>query len=86
MSAGQASAIRLFSAASAVRPLGDGTAIADLPSDWTVGTKPHGGFLIALLALAAVQVLEGAGSELLDPLAVSAQFLRAPSAAELPES
>ncbi|MFI9382809.1 thioesterase family protein [Kutzneria sp. NPDC052558] len=79
MSAGQAAAIRLFSAASAVRPLGDGTAIADLPSDWTVGTKPHGGFLLALLARAAVQVLEGSGSELLDPLAVSAQFLRAPS-------
>jgi hypothetical protein len=79
MSAGQAPAIRPFSAASAVRPLGDGTAIADLPPDWTVGTKPHGGFLLALLARAGVQVVEGTGSELVDPLAVSAQFLRAPS-------
>ncbi|MBV8933208.1 MAG: thioesterase family protein [Kutzneria sp.] len=63
-----------FAAANVVRPLGDGTAIADLPADWTVGTKPHGGFLMSLLAKAAVLTV-GHGTEHLDPLSVSAQFL-----------
>jgi acyl-coenzyme A thioesterase PaaI-like protein len=71
-----------FSAASTTRPLGDGTFAVDLPPDWTVGNRPHGGFLVALLARAAMQVITGAAGvenpEALDPLAVSAQFLRAP--------
>ncbi|MBW4715832.1 thioesterase family protein [Saccharothrix obliqua] len=69
-----------FSAASAVRPLGDGTYTASLPGEWTIGPKPHGGFLLALAARAAVHAAEGAvpGAEALSPLAVSAQFLRAP--------
>jgi acyl-coenzyme A thioesterase PaaI-like protein len=73
-----------FSAASKVRSLGDGTFTADLPPDWTVGNRPHGGFLLALLSRTALQVAasaggsDGAGSEALDPLAVSAQFLRSP--------
>jgi hypothetical protein len=63
-----------FSQANAVRPLGDGTFTASLPAAWTVGPKPHGGFLIALLARAAAQ----AAGDGLGPLSVSAQFLRAP--------
>jgi acyl-coenzyme A thioesterase PaaI-like protein len=72
---GHGSAAGPFTAASRVRSLGDGTFTADLGSAWTVGGKPHGGFLLALLARAAVAT---AGAPLPDPLAVSAQFLRAP--------
>lgn len=73
----------LFSAVSAVRPLGDGTYTVDLPADWTVGGRPHGGFLLALLGRAAVHVVSTAtprdGTDAaVDPLAVSAQFLRPP--------
>jgi len=71
-----------FSNVSAVRPLGDGTYTVDLPADWTVGGRPHGGFLLALLGRAAAHVVGTAtprdGSEGVDPLAVSAQFLRPP--------
>ncbi|AHI01725.1 thioesterase family protein [Kutzneria viridogrisea] len=79
MSPEQTPVLRSFAAATAVRPLGDGTAIADLPADWTVGPKPHGGFLLALLAKAAVLVADGSGAGQLEPLSVSAQFLRPPS-------
>jgi acyl-coenzyme A thioesterase PaaI-like protein len=71
----------MFSAASAVRSLGDGTFTADLPSEWTIGNRPHGGFLLALLGRTAVHMVASAGGDGidgLDPLAVSAQFLRPP--------
>ncbi|CRK60221.1 TesB-like acyl-CoA thioesterase 3 [Alloactinosynnema sp. L-07] len=58
--------------------MGDGTFTADLPAAWSVGGRPHGGFLLALLARAAVASHTGAGAPLVDPLAVSAQFLRPP--------
>lgn len=61
-----------FSKSSAVRSLGDGTFTASLPAEWTVGPKPHGGFLLAVMTRAAAHIADG------DPLAVSAQFLRAP--------
>lgn len=64
-----------FAAATAVRPLGDGSFIADLPAGWAVGEKPHGGYLLALLTRAT---LHAAGEPGLDPMAVSAQFLRPP--------
>ncbi|RZS44584.1 acyl-coenzyme A thioesterase PaaI-like protein [Herbihabitans rhizosphaerae] len=67
-----------FGAALAVRALGDGTYTVELPGEWTVGGKPHGGFLSALLAKAAVDVRPGDGPRPLEPLAVSAQFLRPP--------
>ena len=56
----------------AIRPLGNGTFAADLHPDWAVGERPHGGYLLALLSRAAV----GGGS--LQPLSVSAQYLRPP--------
>ncbi|MGQ0839304.1 thioesterase family protein [Actinokineospora sp.] len=76
---GQPPAGGAFAAAARVRPLGDGTFAADLPATWTVGGKPHGGFLLALLAKAAVATHSGSGAPLVDPLAVSAQFLRPPA-------
>jgi hypothetical protein len=66
-----------FATASRVRSLGDGTFTAELSSPWTIAGKPHGGFLLSLLARAAVTAA-GSGSPVADPLAVSAQFLRAP--------
>jgi acyl-coenzyme A thioesterase PaaI-like protein len=66
-----------FATASRVRSLGDGTFTAELAGPWTIGGKPHGGFLLALLARAAVAAA-GSGSPVADPLSVSAQFLRAP--------
>lgn len=65
-----------FSTASGIRPLGDGTFAASLSGTWTIGGKPHGGFLVSLLARAAVAA--AGGSPTPDPLSVSAQFLRAP--------
>jgi acyl-coenzyme A thioesterase PaaI-like protein len=65
-----------FTTASRVRSLGDGTFAATLAGAWTIGGKPHGGFLVSLLARAAVAA--GGGSPVNDPLTVSAQFLRAP--------
>lgn len=74
---GQPPAGGAFAAATRVRALGDGTFTADLPASWTVGGRPHGGFLLALVARAAVAA-HSAGAPLVDPLAVSAQFLRPP--------
>ena len=69
-----------FALATRVRPLGDGTFTAELPSSWTVRNRPHGGFLLALLARTAVAVHSGgSGAPLVDPLAISAQFLNPPS-------
>lgn len=86
--AGSAGSVVPFSTASMVRPLGDGTFTADLSPDWTVGNRPQGGFLLALLGRAAVQAVGAAAgsdrgerierSENLDPLVVSAQFLQPP--------
>jgi acyl-coenzyme A thioesterase PaaI-like protein len=70
-----------FATASRVRPLGDGTFTAELPATWTVRGRPHGGFLLSLLARTAMATHSGgSGAPLIDPLAVSAQFLNPPSA------
>jgi acyl-coenzyme A thioesterase PaaI-like protein len=60
-------ALRLF-------PRGDATFDAELAPDLAVGSHPHGGYLMALLARAAVAAV---GPDA-DPLALSAQFLHAP--------
>jgi acyl-coenzyme A thioesterase PaaI-like protein len=72
--------VDMFALASAVRSLGDGTFTADLPSEWTVASRPHGGFLLTLLARAAVGAVGAAANSAgpADPLVVSAEFLRPP--------
>jgi acyl-coenzyme A thioesterase PaaI-like protein len=68
-----------FDAACRPRSLGDGTLTADLRAEWSIGGHPHGGFLMALMAKAAVVVLTEHGEPSADPLAVSAEFLRPPA-------
>ncbi|GAA5155402.1 thioesterase family protein [Pseudonocardia eucalypti] len=52
---------------------------ADLDGQWDVGSgKLHGGYLLALVAKAAVTGLAADTDESLDPVAVSAEFLAAP--------
>jgi hypothetical protein len=55
-------------------PRGDGTFDAELAPALAVGSHPHGGYLMALLAKAGVAAV---GPDA-DPLALSAQFLHAP--------
>jgi hypothetical protein len=55
-------------------PRGDGTFDAELAPALAVGSHPHGGYLMALLAKAGVAVV-GPDAE---PLALSAQFLHPP--------
>lgn len=68
-----------FSGATVIEPLGDGRYGAELGPHWTVGPKAHGGLLLVLLAKAGLARLEveapGAAPH---PLAVAADFLRAP--------
>ncbi|MTD56715.1 thioesterase family protein [Amycolatopsis pithecellobii] len=68
-----------FDVACAVRSLGDGTLTADLRQEWAIGHHPHGGFLLSLIAKAAVAVLAEQGDPAAEPLVVSAEFLRAPA-------
>lgn len=63
-----------FDTDTAVRPRGDGTYDVTLDPGWSIGDKPNGGYLLAILARAA---LEATGKP--SPLAVSAHYLRAPS-------
>ena len=68
-----------FRAAVAVEPLGDGQFGAELGDLWTVGPKAHGGLLMVLLVQAALARLAADAPGLApDPLAVAADFLRAP--------
>ncbi|WP_073480162.1 thioesterase family protein [Streptoalloteichus hindustanus] len=71
-------AFAAFSSASAVRPLGDGSFTAELSAVWTIGGRPHGGYLLSVLTRAALAAVDRDGPTPLDPLAVSAQFLHAP--------
>jgi Thioesterase-like superfamily len=65
--------------ASAVEPLGGGRYGATLDPGWAIGTKLHGGYLLAVLARAAVaEAAIGAPAELPHPAAVSAHYLAAP--------
>ena len=67
--------------ASAVESLGGGRYGAALDPGWAVGTKPNGGYLLAVLTRAAVaEAAIGARTELPHPAAVSAHFLAAPDA------
>jgi acyl-coenzyme A thioesterase PaaI-like protein len=65
--------VAAFHEATQVRPTPDGFE-ADLDPLWTVGGKPNGGYLLAILARAAV---EAAGTHP-DPLSASAVYLSPP--------
>jgi acyl-coenzyme A thioesterase PaaI-like protein len=52
--------------------------VAQLDPQWTVFERPHGGYMLAILARAAGVALAGPGH--VDPLAVSAHFLSSPAA------
>jgi hypothetical protein len=68
-----------FRAAVAIEPLGDGRFGAELGDRWTVGPKAHGGMLVVLLVRAALGRLDADAPGLApDPLAIAADFLRAP--------
>jgi acyl-coenzyme A thioesterase PaaI-like protein len=70
---------RPFRDAIGVEPLGDGRYGAELGDRWTVGPKAHGGLLLVLLAKAGLARIETeAPGSAPDPLAVAADFLRAP--------
>lgn len=76
---GAAHGVPVFSDATAVRSLGDGTFAAELPSEWAIGHHPHGGFLLALLANAAASRAVEYGEPPMEPLVVSVDFLRPPA-------
>ncbi|MDN5858568.1 MAG: thioesterase family protein [Pseudonocardia sp.] len=68
-----------FRTAIGIEPAGDGRYRADLGTRWTVGPKVHGGLLLVLMAKAALTRLDAAAPDAApDPLAVAADFLRAP--------
>lgn len=68
-----------FRAATALASAGGGRFTAEIGEHFTVGPKAHGGLLMVLLAKAALErVAEETGGATPDPLAVAADFLRAP--------
>lgn len=68
-----------FRRAIAIDDLGDGRYGAELGPHWAVGPKAHGGLLLVLLARAGLARLAAdAPGAAPDPLAISADFLRAP--------
>jgi len=62
-----------FSTVTAVTPSGDGTYAGDVSPDWTIGGKPNGGYLLAMLGRAAVAEVTHN-----DVLAISAHYLTSP--------
>jgi hypothetical protein len=65
--------------ATEVEPRGGGRYAAALDPGWAIGSKPNGGYLLAVLARAAVaEAAIGASAQLPHPTAVSAHFLAAP--------
>lgn len=67
-----------FSGAVELTDLGDGRFGAELGPHWTVGPKAHGGILLVLLTRAALARLAASTGSAPDPLAIAADFLRAP--------
>ncbi len=62
-----------FSEVSHVVPRGEGRFAGDVHPDWTIGDKPNGGYLLAMLGRAATAV-----SPHPHPVAASAHYLRPP--------
>lgn len=69
---------RPFSDALALTPLGDGRYRAGLDDTWAVGSKAHGGLLMALMTRAALDRVGEVTGGAPEPLVVAADFLRAP--------
>ena len=69
-------AVAALEQATAVREIADGRYAAEIDPGWRVGTKPNGGYLIALAARAAATA---AGPDHPHPVAVSAHYLTAPA-------
>lgn len=67
-----------FSGALGLEPLGGGRYAAMLGERWAVGSKAHGGILLALLAKAALTEVAAKGTGAADLVALSSEFLRAP--------
>ena len=68
-----------FDAATAVAVRADGSGFdVTIDPGWTVGPKPNGGYLLAILCRAAGEALAIAGSAHCDPLAATAHYLWAP--------
>lgn len=63
-----------FLTATAVTPSGDGRFDVTVDPDWSIGNRPNGGYLMALVLRAAVEA-----SPHPDPLSASTHFLRPPS-------
>jgi acyl-coenzyme A thioesterase PaaI-like protein len=69
---------RPFRRSIALTPLGDGRFGAELGTRFTVGGKAHGGLLMVLLARAGLARIDAEAPGASEPLAVAADFLRAP--------
>jgi acyl-CoA thioesterase len=70
----QAASMSQFEKSTECRPVGAGRFEVELDPNWSIASKPHGGYLLAILARAALAV-----SDKPHPLAVSAHYLSSPS-------
>lgn len=67
-----------FAAATAVVARGDGSFDAEISPEWAIGDRPNGGYLVAIMARAAVEAVTAAGAPHPHPLAAAATYLAAP--------
>jgi Thioesterase-like superfamily len=69
-----------FDAATTLRPRADGSTFdLDVHPLWTVGDKPNGGFLLALLGRAAAQAIGADTGAAWDVMSATATYLAAPA-------
>jgi hypothetical protein len=69
-----------FDAATALRPRADGSTFdLDIHPLWTVGDKPNGGFLLALLGRAAAQAIGADAGAAWDVQSATVTYLAAPA-------
>jgi len=66
---------RTFSEVSTVTPAGPGRVVAEVDPEWTIGGKPNGGYLLAVMGRAAVSV---AAADHDHVVAASAHYLSSP--------